>query len=90
MHKQVTYFVALPVARRDDGTLVYDHNGAVECATSEAAILLASELALARGYTGALANRDPCDGLLRPGKSLGSFRTGLGRLIGGCTRSAMS
>jgi hypothetical protein len=76
MHEQVTYYVALPIARRDDGTVVYDHNGAVECATADEAILLASELARSPGYAGALAfhrTAIPAMGYYAPAEILGRF-----------------
>jgi hypothetical protein len=55
MPEQVTHYMALPIARRDDGTVVYDHNGAVECAFAEEVFLVASELARTAGYIAAIA-----------------------------------
>jgi hypothetical protein len=40
---------------RDDGTVVYDRNGAVECAFAEEVILVASELARTAGYIAGIA-----------------------------------
>ena len=54
MSELVTYCV-LPFARRDDGVIVPDDNGAVECASTEAAVRLAEAMAHARGYVAALA-----------------------------------
>jgi hypothetical protein len=50
----VTYCV-LPFARRDDGVIVPDHHGVVECASAKAAAQLAEAMAHADGYVAALA-----------------------------------
>jgi hypothetical protein len=50
----VTYLV-LPLARRDDGMIVQDNQGAVECATAEAAVRLAEAMAHTHGYVAAIA-----------------------------------
>jgi hypothetical protein len=49
----VTYLV-LPLARRDDGMIVQDNQGAVECASAEAAVRLAEAMAHAHGYVAAI------------------------------------
>ena len=54
MSELVTYCV-LPFARRDDGVIVLDDHGVVECASSEAAVRLAEAMAHADGYVAALA-----------------------------------
>ena len=59
MSELVTYCV-LPFARRDDGVIVPDDNGAVECASTEAAVRLAEAMAHARGYVAALAFARRC------------------------------
>jgi hypothetical protein len=72
-------YVALPVARRDDGTLVHDHAGAVECASADDAIALASELALAPGYAGGRAfhrTAIPAMGYYAPAEILERFGQG--------------
>ena len=50
----VTYCV-LPLARRDDGMIVPDDHGVVECANAEAAVRLAEAMAHTHGYVAALA-----------------------------------
>jgi hypothetical protein len=50
----VTYCM-LPLARRDDGMIVPDDNGVVECANAEAAARLAEAMAHRNGYVAALA-----------------------------------
>jgi hypothetical protein len=50
----VTYLV-LPFARRDDGMIVPDDQGAVECASAEAAVQLAEAMAHTHGYVAAMA-----------------------------------
>jgi len=50
----VTYLV-LPLARRDDGVIVEDNQGAVECASAEAAVRLAEAMAHTHGYVAAMA-----------------------------------
>jgi len=50
----VTYCM-LTFARRDDGVIVPDNHGAVECANAEAAVWLAEAMAHADGYVAALA-----------------------------------
>ena len=54
MSELVTYCV-LPLARRDDGMVVPDDHGVVECANVEAAARLAEAMAHADGYVAALA-----------------------------------
>ena len=54
MSELVTYCV-LPFARRDDGVIVPDDHGVIECASAEAAVLLAEAMAHAHGYVAALA-----------------------------------
>jgi hypothetical protein len=66
----------LPIARRDDGTVVYDHNGVVECASADEAILVASELARTAGYIAAIAfsrTSLPSMGYCGPGETLARF-----------------
>jgi hypothetical protein len=53
MSERITYFVAAPIARRDDGALLTDD--AVECCSAEAAIECARQMAHALGYVGAWA-----------------------------------
>jgi hypothetical protein len=52
----VTYCV-LPLARRDDGMIVPDDHGAIECANAEAAVRLAEAMTHTHGYVAALACR---------------------------------
>ena len=54
MSELVTYCV-LPLARRDDGMIVPDDNGVIECANAEAATQLAEAMAHTHGYVAALA-----------------------------------
>ena len=54
MSELVTYLV-LPLARRDDGVIVEDNHGAVECASAEAAMRLAEAMAHTPGYVAAMA-----------------------------------
>jgi hypothetical protein len=53
MHERITYFVAQPIARRDDGALLADEP--VECPSARAAIRLAEQMACTSGYIGAWA-----------------------------------
>ena len=53
MSELVTYCV-LPLARRDDGMVVPDDHGVVECANVEAAARLAEAMAHRHGYVAAL------------------------------------
>ena len=53
MSELVTYLV-LPLARPDDGMIVPDNQGAVECASAEAAVRLAEAMAHAHGYVAAI------------------------------------
>ena len=53
MSELVTYCV-LPLARRDDGMIVPDDHGVVECANVEAAARLAEAMAHRHGYVAAL------------------------------------
>jgi hypothetical protein len=50
----VSYLVE-PLARRDDGVIVQDNQGDVECASAEAAVRLAEAMAHTHGYAAALA-----------------------------------
>ena len=54
MSELVTYCV-LPLARRDDGVIVPDDHGVIECACAEAAARLAEAMAHTHGYVAALA-----------------------------------
>ena len=54
MSELVTYCV-LPFARRDDGVIVPDDHGVIECASAEAAARLAEAMAHTHGYVAALA-----------------------------------
>ena len=49
----------LPLAGRDDGIIVPDDHGAIECANAEAAVRLAEAMAHTHGYVAALACRVP-------------------------------
>jgi hypothetical protein len=49
MHEQVIYYVALPVARRDDGRIIPDHNAAVECPSADFAVELARMMSVHPG-----------------------------------------
>jgi hypothetical protein len=51
MTERITYYIAAPIARRDDGALLTDD--AVECCSAEAAIECARQMAHASGYVGA-------------------------------------
>jgi len=53
MPERVTYFVAAPIARRDDGAVLCDD--AVQCDGPEAAIETARQMALSPFYVGAWA-----------------------------------
>ena len=53
MSDPVTYYVAAPIARRDDGAILTDD--AVECPSAEAAIRCAEQMSRAPGYIGAWA-----------------------------------
>ena len=54
MSELVTYLV-LPLARPDDGMIVPDNQGAVECASAEAAVRRAEAMAHTHGYVAAMA-----------------------------------
>ena len=68
MSELVTYCV-LPLARRDDGMIVPDDLGLVECANAEAAARLAEAMAHTHGYVAALAfvrSGSPAGSMARP------------------------
>ena len=53
MTERQIFYVAMPVGRRDDGKVLTD--SAEECASAEAAIRRAEQMAAMPGYIGALA-----------------------------------
>jgi hypothetical protein len=53
--KRMVYFVAMPIAKRDDSVLLPDEDAGTECADAKAAIWLAEQMARTPGYIGALA-----------------------------------
>lgn len=78
MSELVTYLV-LPLARRDDGMIVQDNQGAVECATAEAAVRLAEAMAHTHGYVAAIAfagTGSPATGQYGPAEVLKSVGGG--------------
>jgi hypothetical protein len=55
MHELTTYYLALPIARRDDDRLLHDHNAAVECPSANFATALAEMVSVTPGYVGSIA-----------------------------------
>jgi hypothetical protein len=53
MPERMTYYVAAPIARRDDGAVLCDE--AIQCSSSEAAIECARQMARSPFYVGAWA-----------------------------------
>jgi hypothetical protein len=50
-----TYYFAAPIAKKDNGSLLCDFDGAVRCESADAAIALADEMARTLGYVAAWA-----------------------------------
>ena len=66
-----TYYVAVPIARRDDGELIEDK--AVRCSTAAHAIMVAEIMASEPHYAGAWAycrTGDPATGWYEPAEVL--------------------
>jgi hypothetical protein len=53
MRERMTYYVAAPIARRDDGVALCDE--AIQCGSPEAAVETARQMALSPFYVGAWA-----------------------------------
>jgi len=55
MPKRVTWYAAIPIAKRDDGWLACDYAEAIECRTAEEAAEIAERMAHKPGYSAAVA-----------------------------------
>ena len=74
MNERIVYFLAAPIARRDDGAILTDD--AVECSSAEAAIRCAEKMSRTSGYIGAWAfshSGDPNIGWVKDAKVLRRF-----------------
>jgi hypothetical protein len=76
MTERVTYFAAVPLARRDDREIVEDFNAAVECESPDAAIMAAAKMARSFPYIGSVAferTYDPASRRYEPAVLLRKF-----------------
>lgn len=83
--EKITWHAAMPIARRDDGAILTDY--AVECASPEAAVECARQLADLPQYVGAVAYTRtgiPALGWYEPAEILRRFG-GIDRSISGRT-----
>lgn len=55
MTAKMTYHVAIPLVRRDDGRVVEDEDRAIACISAQAAVSVAERLAVTPGYCGGSA-----------------------------------
>jgi hypothetical protein len=65
MPERVTWYAAVPLAKRDDGCVTCDYTQAIECQSAEEAVQIAAMIARKPGYSAAVAfsrTRDPATG----------------------------
>jgi hypothetical protein len=55
MPERVTWYAAIPIAKRDDGWLACDYAEAIECRSAEEAVQIAARMARKPGYSAAVA-----------------------------------
>jgi hypothetical protein len=57
MPELVTWYAAIPIAKRDDGRFMCDYTRAIECQSAEEAVQIAAIIARKPGYTAAVERR---------------------------------
>ena len=55
MPERVTWYAAVPIAKRDDGWVTCDYTQAIECESAEEAVQIAARMARKPGYSAAVA-----------------------------------
>ena len=55
MSELVTWYVAIPITKRDDGRFMCDYTRAIECHSAEEAVQIAAIIARNPGYSAAVA-----------------------------------
>ena len=55
MPERVNWYAAIPIAKRDDGSLACDYAEAIECRSAEEAVQIAATMARKPGYMAAVA-----------------------------------
>ena len=61
MPERVTWYAAVPIAKRDDGWVTCDYTQAIECESADEAVQIAERMAGKPGYSAAVAFSGTCD-----------------------------
>jgi len=61
MPERVTWYAAVPIAKRDDGWVTCDYTQAIECESADEAVQIAARMARKPGYSAAVAFSGTCD-----------------------------